>query len=683
MGIPEARQITEPFEDPINGRKVRDGEDHKKKILIVEDEGIVALDIKHSLERLGYSICGIASSGDAAIEKAKATRPNLVLVDVKLQGEMDGIETAAAIKWLYHTPVIFLTAHSDADILERAKAAEPSGFVLKPYDLKELHSTIEIGLHKHEVEQKLHESRRWFAATLGCIRDSVVASDRNGRLNYINASAQQLLGLEKDEGQGDKLSGLLELFDPGTKERLDLTQMAQTGEGYSAARTAIIVTRKSSEVSVELTAAPIRDNEGTYQGSVFVLRDISERIRAEQEKSTLEDQLFQAQKMEAVGQLAGGFAHDFNNLLTAIMGNLSLIHHKCPPDLIDRVKATEQACSRAAGLVSKLLTFTRTTSAPSSNLAIGPVIEEAVAIAKSTFDPRVHLTCSVDDKLPTVKGDPNQIHQMVLNLCINARDALQPKLRLATMSGTSPKEAAVTIRVYKTDKLVRKSFFRAREKKASYVVIEVKDTGIGMSEETRSRMFEPFFTTKNIGEGTGLGLFVVYGIVKKYGGTIDVQSTIDVGTVMSISLPAAEGEASQSSFSSPHVTPKGNETVLIVDDEGLVRDILRAMLEELGYKVIVSKGGEEGFNTFLAHKETIALVISDLSMPDMPGTVFFNKIREVNQSVKLLLSSGYAADAKALRGEPLSYDMLYKPYKLSELAQKVRDTLDGKASTAE
>lgn len=633
------------------------------QILIVEDEAIVALDLRQTLESLGYGVTGIASSGEAALRSAAERTPDLALVDVRLSGEMDGIETAQAFKDQWAIPVVFLTGHASEEVLERAKVTEPVGFVIKPYVLRNLQTAIEIGLYKHEADQKkkaaeraVLESKRWLETTLSCIGDAVVALDAEGNLAFLNPAAERLFRVPLKQEIGIPFSGFgrLRLF----------TESDHTTDTSRDGIQSLLLEDDQESIYLERSASPLHDELGRPLGTVYVFRDVTERRRAEQEKAKLEEQLFQAQKMEAIGQLAGGIAHDFNNLLTAIMGNLSLLKQRCPASMIERLDATEHACSRAAELVGKLLTFSKTNEGTLTPISIGPVVKEAVDIARITFDPRIAVETDIDEALPLVKADTNQIHQLVLNLVINARDALQAKIR----AGLENPELLIKV-------TARKHRDPTGERQVAF---SVKDTGVGMEEETRTRMFEPFFTTKMLGEGTGLGLSVVYGIVKKYGGQITVASELGEGTEITVFLTSASDPPPAAPPPIHHPPPrKGHETILVVDDERLVRDIVAAMLEELGYTVYSAGGGEEGLKTYREHQHEISLVLSDLAMPDMTGTFLFEQIRELNPSVKLLLSSGYAAGVPE-EEKVQKYGVLEKPYKLPELARRIREALEHK-----
>lgn len=640
--------------------------DHQ--ILIVEDEAIVAMDLRQTLESLGYGISGVASSGEGALRSVAQHRPDLALVDVRLSGSMDGIEIAQVFKDQWSIPVVFLTGHASEEVLERAKVTEPVGFVIKPYVLRNLQTVIEIGLYKHEADQKkkaaeraVLESKRWLETTLSCIGDAVVALDPDGRLAFLNPSAERLFRVPLRQEIGSSFSGFDRLLDGAEENQSKLHR----GDDDSASIQSLVLIDDvhGENIYLERSASPLHDESGRPLGTVYVFRDVTERRRAEQEKAKLEEQLFQAQKMEAIGQLAGGIAHDFNNLLTAIIGNLSLLKQRCPASMIERLDATEHACSRAAELVGKLLTFSKTNEGTLDAISIGPVVKEAVDIARITFDPRIAIQTEIAEELPSVRADVNQIHQLVLNLVINARDALQAKLR----AGLTTSELKILVAAHKVE-----------SSHGTKLSLSVKDTGIGMDEETRNRMFEPFFTTKMLGEGTGLGLSVVYGIVKKYGGNITVTSVPGEGTEITVTLAGEADSRAPAPPPPPQLPPrKGHETILVVDDERLVRDIVAAMLEELGYTVYSAGGGAEGLERYREHQEEISLVLSDLAMPDMTGTSLFEQIRRLNPSVKLLLSSGYAAGIPEDE-EVHKYGVLEKPYKLPELARRIREALEFK-----
>jgi nitrogen-specific signal transduction histidine kinase/ActR/RegA family two-component response regulator len=381
------------------------------------------------------------------------------------------------------------------------------------------------------------------------------------------------------------------------------------------------------------------------------------------ERKKLEEQLRQAQKMEAIGTLAGGIAHDFNNILTGIMGFASVVHSTLPAGSLLRsdVETIIHSARRGSELTRQLLTFARRDRVKVHPLSLNDIVSEVIGLLEHTIDKAIAIGPHLDENLAIVEGNTGQLHQVLLNLCLNARDAMPQggRLIIETRNVTLSEEKARA----------------ALDLEAGqYVLLGVTDTGIGMGAETQRHLFEPFFTTK--GEGRGLGLAMVYSIVRRHGGAIHVYSEPGQGSTFKVYLPAASRSAEDTVPEEVEVVG-GSESVLVVDDEEIVRQLLRRILERGGYTVLLATDGIEAEELYAERSTEIDLVVLDIIMPQASGWETYERLRENNPEVKVLLSSGHSENglaqdilAAGARG------FLQKPYDLHAVLRKVREVLE-------
>lgn len=368
--------------------------------------------------------------------------------------------------------------------------------------------------------------------------------------------------------------------------------------------------------------------------------------------------------------MAGGVAHDFNNLLTAILGNLAIAQERLSADAPcrDLLTEAEQAGWRAAELTAQLLGFARRKPLQLEPLHIIRAVDETVAILKRSFDPRISIDVIPAPALWTVNADGGQVNQVVLNLCLNARDALP--------NGGQIVVEATNIVISEAD-AARNVDARPGE----FVRLRVTDTGLGMPEDVRRRVFEPFFTTKPPGSGTGLGLAMAFGIVRQHDGWIECESQIGKGTRFDVFLPRSTGTPVVPDVGTQS-TSGGSETILLVDDEAMIRTLGSTLLTQLGYRVVLAQDGIAALDTYEQNREHIHLIILDLTMPRLSGRDTFRRLRELNPQVKVIFSSGYSAEA--LRDDEMANaaGFVSKPYRIGDLTRAVRGALDQGLSTS-
>ena len=438
-------------------------------------------------------------------------------------------------------------------------------------------------------------------------------------------------------------------------------------------------------------SAPLRDSGGRTLGSIVLLDtesrsfdsldvevltvaalQVAARLRAEEQEGVrreLEEHLRQAQKMEAVGMLAGGIAHDFNNILSGIMGFSSYLLAKTEPGtpLHRDLGLIDQSAGRAAELTRQLLAFARRRHFAKEPIALNGIIEEVLGILMHSVSKNIRVEKRLDEKLPPILGDAGQLNQVIMNLCLNAADAM------------SEKGGALTVATEHRPLSVREHAVLVDAKYVEYVCVTVADTGRGMSPEVMAHIFDPFFTTKVKKGGTGLGLSIVYGIVSNHRGDITVDSEEGRGTTFKVFFPAYEGPVEEKKAVEKRALT-GTETVLVVDDEPIVRQMVVEVLKGQGYHVLSASSGEEGVDLFQHARGKVDIVLLDLVMPGLGGEGAFNAIMETDENARILLTSGFAQEELSERlMRAGAKGMVFKPYKSDALLGAVRDTLDGRA----
>ena len=515
---------------------------------------------------------------------------------------------------------------------------------------------IAISMNNATSYQKVLESEERFRSLSENAPDIIYTLDFNGSFTYINPVWERILGHRPDEVIGRKFVDFARKED--SREYIQLFEQIRDGQLILRDRVGTILHKDGSEKFFNISGAPNLDLKGHVTGIVGIFRDISEQKQ-------LESQLLHAQKMEAVGTLAGGIAHDFNNLLTGIQGYASLmfLDMNITHPLYDKLKGIEDQVRSGAELTKQLLGFARGGKYEVSVTDMNEIINKTSSMFGRTKK-EITIHRNYKDNIWAVEVDRGQIEQVLLNIYVNAWQAMPGggDLYLETANIFLDEESA---RPYAVNP-------------GRYVRVAVTDTGIGMDEQTRDRIFEPFFTTKEMGRGTGLGLASVYGIVKGHNGIIDVYSEKGHGATFTIYLPASEKELVKEEKISTDIA-RGEGTILLVDDEEVIIDVGSEILEVLGYKVDVARSGREAIEIYKEKQHEIDMVILDMIMPEMDGGETFNVLKSIDPSIKVILSSGYSADARSTRMmEQGCYGFIQKPYSVNTLSQKVREVLDTK-----
>ncbi|HZV06746.1 MAG TPA: response regulator [Gemmataceae bacterium] len=631
-------------------------------ILIVEDDRIVARDIQNRLTLLGYSVVGVTRFGEEAIQLAAQLHPDLVLMDIRLEGAMDGVTAAQEIRNHLHLPIIYLTAYADEETLDRARVTEPFGYLLKPFEERELRTAIEMALYKHQAERKLRESERRYAVTLSSIGDAVIATDSQTRIEFLNPAAAKLTGWHPEEGVGQPLHEVFRIINEQTRQPAEnpVAKILREGKVIGLANHTKLLSRDGREIPIEDCGAPIIDDKGRITGSVLVFHDVSERRR-------LQEQFLQAQKMEAVGRLAGGVAHDFNNILTIINGYSQLVFDSINPDDPNRQLLAEvlKCGERAAKLTRQLLAFSRKQMLQPQVVSLNALLTDLLKMLARLIGEDVELDFVPDPALGLAKVDPGQFEQAIINLAVNARDAMPHGGRLILETHNAELDADY-------------AEHHPDVRPGNYVCVSVSDTGHGMDEAIKANIFEPFFTTKGLGKGTGLGLAMVYGFVKQSEGHIEVFSEPGQGTMFRVYLPRAVETTPSPKSSAEHPTiPKGTETVLLVEDEDAVRSLSKIVLKACGYTVLEAGDGQEAVSIAQQHQGSIDLLLTDLVMPRMSGHQLAELLVQTRPHLRILFMSGYTDEAIRGHGQDqATVALLEKPFAPINLARKVREVLD-------
>ena len=511
------------------------------------------------------------------------------------------------------------------------------------------------------AEEALREGERRFRELFNSISDLVYTHDHNGRLLSVNPALCQLFGYDDDELVGRRLSAFMK---PGLADSFENEYMEKVLKNGRHEGTSIFLTEEGNEIYIEYRSSVVypKEKEPYISGTG---RDVTERVLSERDKQKLQTQLIQAQKMESIGILAGGIAHNFNNILMGIQGHVSLMMDNNPPNSShEHLRGIDDYVKNAGELTRDLLGFARGGKYEVKPTDINTLIEhENKMFGRTKKEIRIHG--SYEKGLWAVEVDQNQIRQALLNLYVNAWQAMPDggDLYVQTENVTLDKEYIKPFEVTP----------------GRYVKISVTDTGIGMDAATREKIFDPFFSTKNIGQGSGLGLSSLYGIIKNHEGLINVYSEKGEGTTFNIYLPASEKEAvEEAPQPGRYEVQYGQGTILLIDDEEMILTVGPKMLEKLGYQTFTAGSGQEALYLYEKHRGNIDLVILDMVMPDMGGGETFDRLNEIDQDVRVLLSSGYSINGHAQeildRG---CSGFIQKPFAMVELSRKIYEALDG------
>jgi two-component system, cell cycle sensor histidine kinase and response regulator CckA len=628
-------------------------------VMVVENERIIARDISDSLIAMGYEVTGTAATAAECVQSAAQRRPDLVLMDIHLAGELDGIEAAHLLRERFALPVVFLTAYADDKTLDRAKLAGALGYLTKPFRKPDLRSAVEVGLFRHAREREVRERERWSSILLRSLGDAVIAVDSEGHVSFMNTAAEELVGRRQHDMCGQALSEVLQLLNESTRAPID-DSIARAMDQREVVQLppSKALTSGGRELLVESSVAPILDDRKAVLGAMVVLRDLSSGARQEQSAS--------ADGFSSLATVAASLAHEINNPLSYILSNayvarqeLSRMHAMLagedPP--VDSVGVRE-CFSQAADLLLEVEEGVRHIGRIAADLGslgqresdlkpldIIPTVEWALRVSHSTLKHHARVRTRLRP-LPPVRGDAVRLCQIFLNLTLNAAHA---------MSGRPFEENELLV--------------CAELDREGQVCISVTDTGSGMTPEVMERIFDPFFTTKPVGSGTGLGLSVCRRAVRSMGGSISVRSAPGQGSTFVVKFPALLAPAELSAAATMPAR------LLLIDDDPRVLAGLRRMLLASAYDVVTAQNAADALRE-LESGEQFDVVLCDLVMPEMDGMALYERLCRTapHLAEKFVFVTGGGNTESALqflKGQ----EILRKPVTRADLSNAVRRKL--------
>ena len=647
---------------------------NRQRILIVDDKPENLFSLERVLKPLESVDIVKAESGNQALARTLDHDFAVIILDVQMP-EMDGYEVAELLRSDQKTrniPIIFLSAvMTDTIHVHKGYESGAVDFLTKPYDSKLLLSKVKIFLeldgYRENLEaiieentQAVIERHKWWQKTFDSVSDLICILDDKFKILIANQAMVDFFG--------GAVTGkhCYELFHQSSCPVEQCLQRALQKGDYGKK---LVVNFPDSGKTLEVSLSAVFDDKGRIVNYVHIASDITERL-------LVDEKLRQSEKMQAVGQLAGGVAHDFNNQLSGILGYGDMLVQRLDDPVLHRF--AENICAaanRSADLTKKLLAFSRKGQVEYVSVDMHDVIQETVDMLTHSIDKRIDLPVELNASEATVSGDISQLQNALLNIAVNARDAMPDGGALSFSTAVVDPETSLVFTDEVTGFNHAFDLSQGADSLAEkYLVITIKDTGSGMSEDVRKHIFEPFFTTKESGKGTGMGLASVYGTIKQHEGYVTVDSTMGKGTVFNIYLPMGpRKKAAVEAMPSISADRPEKLTILIVDDEEDIRNLTRDMLEEIGHAVLVADDGREAISLYRRRWREIDVVILDMIMPRIGGRNTFQMIKKINPDVKVILASGYSLndDAQSLLNEGV-LEFIQKPFNQSQLVDTVQ-----------
>ncbi len=637
------------------------------KILLVDDdeeEYILTSSLVTDFEKENYELSWIETY-DEALEVMSQNTHDICLVDYRL-GEKNGLELLQeAIPNGCRAPIIMLTEEENSDLDKKAIQAGFADYIVKgSLEPLLLERMIGHALERKRKEAELAQRERYFRALIENSSETITIVDRDGIVYYKSPSVFRALGFQPDELIGKSVFAFIH---PDDREQVKNVFKKSLEKPRDIFSTEYRHQDKSEGWHILESVWQNLLDDSVVEGVVINTRDITERNR-------LEEQLALRQRMDSIGTLAGGIAHDFNNLLTGIMGNLSMLSlgfHSMGEAQRNYLQQAKIGCERSATLIKQFQSLSSGEVTQKESVDVYEIVKEVLYLLENTTDRLIEKRLSITPGKYYVYANSGELNQVLLNLGTNAISAIDSK-------GTNTGDYIAV----EAENYYNSSDDRAEFPPGPYVHITIEDSGAGISEEIKKKIFDPFFTTKKKGEkrGLGLGLAMVYNIVtRNHMGYIDMESQLGKGTTFHIYLPATnsiEEKICPEQKSIAEITSAKVETILVIDDEELIRDLATAMLDRLGYKILTAEDGEEGLQAYQERIHEIDLVILDLTMPKMSGQMVFEKLREIDPQVKVVISSGHSHDNIRKGVFVYAKGFITKPYTLEKLGTNVRSILD-------
>jgi PAS domain S-box-containing protein len=632
--------------------------DRELRILILED---VSSDVELLLRELrnggfAFNYVHVHSRDDFMHELQKAA-PDLVLMDYSLPG-FDAMAALRLVQQITpHVPCIVVSGTIGEEVAIETLKKGATDYILKNR-MARLVPAVRRALIEaaRQTELALAEERiREQATLLDKAQDAIMVLDLSNRITYWNKSAERLYDWSTDQAMGRDATELLHQAPP-TEVKAAQKLMFESGEWIGELHQ---TTHDGSEIIVESRQTLIRDRDGEPESVLVVNTDITQRKK-------LESQFLRSQRLESIGMLAGGIAHDLNNILTPILMASEVIKSRLnDPETRSVIMTLESSAMRGADMVKQILMFARGVGGQRTEFQIKHILRDLDKIIRETFPKSIEVHTELAADLWMVCGDATQIHQVLLNLCVNARDAMPD---------------GGTLRISSENARVPPPDPTGQTIPEAHLVIEISDTGTGIPKEISEKIFDPFFTTKAPGKGTGLGLSTALSIVRNHGGFMKVDSVPDRGTTFRIFLPAVESAKPDEPSDKRVELPGGKgELLLVVDDDTSIREMTRATLESFGYRVITAANGGQAIAAFAKNAEGIKLVLMDIMMPIMQGTESIDALRKINPQTPVILVTGLSGDESPNKvNDPPVDATIRKPYTLALLLNTVRTMLDSK-----
>jgi len=624
-------------------------------ILLIEDDEDDYMITRALLSKAQTIDCDLdwADSYDEGIEAILGNAYDACLVDYRL-GARTGLDLLDEVNQRggVRTPIILLTGQGDLEVDLHAMQAGAADYLSKDeIDAPLLERSIRYAVERREAEQRIREQ----AQLLDKARDAIMAYDMEGRVVYWNKSAERLTGWSEEEMMGETARERLYAADQQETLRSCYDTMMEEGEWTGELD---LQNKDGDDLVVESRWTLVRDSAGDPKHVLVINTDITERKQ-------LESQFLRSQRMESIGRLVGGIAHDLGNLLVPILLGVKVLMQRFGDD--EKAERTlsmiQKSAERGSDMVEQVLAFARGVEGERVAIQPGTIIEEVEKIAGETFPEAVEVRTDVPDDLHQIVGDATQIQQVLMNLSVNARDAMPDggTLTLAAHNATvSPDDARKNIEAEPGD----------------YVCVQVSDTGTGIPDDVVDKIFEPFFSTKPEGEGTGLGLSTAYSIVKSHDGFIDVESDKGEGTTFRIYLPMAEKDAERRATGDAVELREGTgELVLVVDDEEFILDTAKETLEGVGYRTLTAGGAEDALEIMQEHGSEVDAVITDLRMPHINGFDLIRALRTDHPDLPIVAASGLADGRTDEAVEAGAQTFLAKPFTAEKLQAALQDVL--------
>lgn len=638
--------------------------------MIIDDDLGTREILSDIFEENNYKIF-TASNGAQGLTIARNFSINAALLDLKLP-DMSGVEVLRGLREINQDIICcIITGYSSiANAIETLREGAIDYFE-KPLVLDKVINRLTEALDRQRLIRELADSEAKFRLFAQTARDGIVTMDESGGILFINDSMKRMFGYRNQELLEKNISILIperfrDFYPLAVKEFLE------TGDAQESPSDGICgLTKAGAEIPLEISFGHFKEKGKRYFSAI--IRDISERKKAEAEKAHLEEQLRHAQKMEALGTLAGGIAHDFNNILTAILGYSEVVKESFPAGSQAREDMTEiiSAGRRASDMVKQILAFSRQSAQKSIPIQMHLLVKEVMKLLRASIPTTITIEKHIYANAGYVIADPVQLHQIVMNLCTNAYQAMREK------GGT----LSVTLKAVNVGEAQAQLI--AGLDPGEYTYLSVRDDGHGIDPQILPRIFDPYFTTKKTGEGTGLGLSVVHGIVSRLGGAITARSTLGEGAVFEVYLPR-HVSAQETALPAQPLKGGGAEHLLLVDDESALIKLYQSNLEKLGYRVTAYTGSQEALAAFKEADGQFDILITDQTMPKMTGMELIREIRKIRPGIPAVLSTGYSdiiTKEQALREGVDTF--LLKPFTVNEMNFVIRSLFDKETSEAE